>query len=427
MNSSLMNVRRGEAHRATLAALAWAAILVAPALGHAQAAGAGDGGVSAFYAWKDAVPATPGKLLRGEPQEEKLALARASRSVRILYSSTNGLDGHSPIAVSGALYLPRGAPPEGGWPLMAWAHGTVGIADVCAPSWAGRSERDITYLNHWLDQGYAVVASDYQGLGTGGGHPYLIARPEAYSVLDSVRAVEGGDFGLSKKVVIIGQSQGGGAAFAATVFAQSYAPELDIRGTVATGTPNLSPAGFAANAKANAEAADNVSPTFAYVLLILYTIAQTDPSFAIADYVNDKAAATTQLAKTACLGAIEKQVIAEGLTFKNSFKKDPTKPLIATAALMAYPTLKDGDPNLHGHRRQGPRCAASRSGAPGQGRLRGGNAHRMALLSGLRPFRDRERFASGFDAFREPGLCRRDDRRQLRGDARRAEIAAMSR
>jgi hypothetical protein len=217
------------------------------------------------------------------------------------------------------------------------AHGTVGIADVCAPSWAGGSERDNAYLNHWLDQGCAVVASDYQGLGTPGGHPYLTARPEAYSVLDSVRAVAGGDFGLLKKVVIIGQSQGGGAAFAATVFAQSYAPELDIRGTVATGTPNLSPAGLAADAKANAEAADKVSPTFAYVLLILYPIAQTDPSFAIADYVDDKAAATTQLAKTACLGTIEKLVIAEGLTFKNSFKKDPTKPLIATAAVMAYP------------------------------------------------------------------------------------------
>ena len=84
------------------------------------------------------------------------------------------------------------------------------------------------------------------------------------------------------------------------------------------------------------------------MLLILYTIAQTDPSFAIADYVNDKAAATTQLAKTACLGAIEKQVIAEGLTFKNSFKKDPTKPLIATAALMAYPTLKTAIPIFMG-------------------------------------------------------------------------------
>jgi acetyl esterase/lipase len=325
MNSSLTKIRRGAARRAMFATLAWAVILVVPTLGHAQAAGAGDGGVSAFYAWKDAVPATPGKLLRSEPQEEKLALAGASRSLRILYSSTDGLDGHSPIAVSGALYLPKVAPPEGGWPVMAWAHGTVGIADVCAPSWAGRSERDITYLNHWLDQGYAVVASDYQGLGTPGGHPYLTARPEACSVLDSVRAVEGGDFGLSKKVVIIGQSQGGGAAFAATVFAKSYAPELDIRGAVATGTPNLSPAGFAANAKANAEATDKVSPTFAYFLLILYTIAET-----------------------ACLGAIEKQVVAEGLTFKNSFKKDPTKPFIATTALMAYPTLKTAIPIFMG-------------------------------------------------------------------------------
>jgi Secretory lipase len=80
--------------------------------------------------------------------------------------------------------------------LPAWAHGTVGSADVCAPSWAGRSERDITYLNPWLDQGYAVVASDYQGLGTPGGHPCLTTRPEAYSVLDSVRAVEGGELAL---------------------------------------------------------------------------------------------------------------------------------------------------------------------------------------------------------------------------------------
>lgn len=127
MNSSPTNIRRGAARRTTLATLALAGVLVAPALGHPQAAGAGDGGISAFYAWKDAVPATPGKLLRSEPQEEKLALVGASRSVRILYSSIDGLDGHSPIAVSGTLYLPKGAPPEGGWPLMAWAHGTVGI------------------------------------------------------------------------------------------------------------------------------------------------------------------------------------------------------------------------------------------------------------------------------------------------------------
>jgi hypothetical protein len=114
MNSSLMNICRGAARQATIATLACTVILLAPTLGRAEAAGAGDGGVSAFYAWKDAVPVPPGKLLRSEPQEERLALSGASRSVRLLYSSTDGLDGHTPIAVSGALYLPKGALPEGG-------------------------------------------------------------------------------------------------------------------------------------------------------------------------------------------------------------------------------------------------------------------------------------------------------------------------
>ena len=71
---------------------------------------------------------------------------------------------------------------------MAWAHGTTGIADVCAPSWRGNSERDKEYLDAWLKSGFAVVATDYQGLGTPGVHPYLLWRPEGYSVLDSVRA-----------------------------------------------------------------------------------------------------------------------------------------------------------------------------------------------------------------------------------------------
>ena len=53
----------------------------------------------------------------------------------------------------------------------------------------GPDERDAAYLNAWLQQGYAIVATDYQGLGTPGPHPYLAVRPEAYSVLDSARAV----------------------------------------------------------------------------------------------------------------------------------------------------------------------------------------------------------------------------------------------
>src|SRR5215211_6878564 len=149
----------------------------------------GDGRVSLFYTWADEIPDTPGRMLRTEPLAPTLGLAMAGQQFRILYSSTNGMDGKTPVVVSGAFFIPKGTPPVGGWPLIAWAHGTTGIADICSPSWQARSYRDVSYLNRWLEQGYAIVATDYQGLGTPGPHPYLTVRLEAYSVLDSVRAV----------------------------------------------------------------------------------------------------------------------------------------------------------------------------------------------------------------------------------------------
>jgi len=149
----------------------------------------GDGRVSEFYSWSGELSGPPGRLLRSEPLPATLGLANAARQERILYTSTDGIEGKSLIAISGALFIPKGTPPQEGWPLLAWAHGTVGIADICAPSWQARSYRDVRYLNEWLSQGFAIVATDYQGLGTPGPHPYLKVRPDAYSVLDSVRAV----------------------------------------------------------------------------------------------------------------------------------------------------------------------------------------------------------------------------------------------
>ena len=241
-----MNVRRRELSRSwgavglrtALTTLALFALGGSAAMAAAASdPGVGDGGVPDFYLWHDDVPATPGRLLRQEPLPADRGLSQAGMSLRILYSSTDGIDGRSPVTVSGALFLPKGEPPAGGWPILAWAHGTTGIADICAPSFTGRSGRDREYLNHWLAQGYAIVASDYQGLGTPGLHPYMQTRPAAYSVLDSVRAALSGVPGLANKVVVIGQSQGGGAAFATAGFAATYAPDINLRGTVATGVP----------------------------------------------------------------------------------------------------------------------------------------------------------------------------------------------
>ena len=61
--------------------------------------------------------------------------------------------------------------PAGAWPIVAWTHGTVGVADVCAQSYTQRSDRDKAYLGTLLAQGYALVATDYQGLGTPSPHP----------------------------------------------------------------------------------------------------------------------------------------------------------------------------------------------------------------------------------------------------------------
>lgn len=127
---------------------------------------------------------------------------------------------------------------------MAWAHGTLGIADACAPSWTGFKDRDAAYLNRWLEQGFAVVATDYQGLGGPGPHPYSDWRAEGRSVLDSVRAAQTYEPGLiANAVLLAGQSQGSGAALGAGRLAAQYAPELNILGVVSTGLNSTFPQG----------------------------------------------------------------------------------------------------------------------------------------------------------------------------------------
>jgi dienelactone hydrolase len=303
----------------------------------------GDGGVSDFYVLGSQAPATPGGLIRTEPQPAESSLAEAGQALRILYSSTNGLDGETPVAVSGSLFLPKGEAPAGGWPLVAWAHGTVGVADVCAPSWNARSERDSNYLNHWLNQGYAVVASDYQGLGVPGGHPYLATRPAAYSVLDSIRAVQAGDFPIARSVVLAGQSQGGGAAFATAGHADSYAPELDIRGTVATGTPY-----FTTTAAPVDRDPTKVEGVFSYTLYILHLVKQADPSFNLDGLLTDQARPVFDLTRTACLGAVWDAVEQNGLSQAVAFTRDPTPEVAKHFPLMAYETLKVKGPVFMG-------------------------------------------------------------------------------
>lgn len=177
----------------------------------------------------------PGKLLKKERLDPSLRLPGTGRAHRLLYTST-GFDGRR-VVVSGAMFVPPGKAPERGWPVLSWAHGTLGVADVCANSTAGRSQRDLDYLTSWLAAGYAIVASDYEGLGTPGAHPYLHGRSEAYGVIDIVRAARRADRSLSRTWISSGQSQGAQAVLFAGAVEHRYAPELDFRGTIATAPP----------------------------------------------------------------------------------------------------------------------------------------------------------------------------------------------
>lgn len=179
-----------------------------------------------------------GDLIRWRKLRSGAALKNASSNDLLLYRSV-GLDG-KPIAVSGALSVPKGKAPKGGWPIISWDHGTSGIADRCAPtrSRSGSSVDGLNSyiypaLNGWLKDGYAVLRTDYEGLGTPGPHPYLIGKSAGRSTLDIVTAARQLEPSLGKKVAIAGHSQGGHAAIWAAGIAPNWAPDIHVVATVA--------------------------------------------------------------------------------------------------------------------------------------------------------------------------------------------------
>jgi pimeloyl-ACP methyl ester carboxylesterase len=189
---------------------------------------------AAFYQPPGNAHGKHGTLIWARRQTGPDAIA-GRRSNLILYRST-GPDGKA-NAVSGSVALPKGRAPKGGWPVITYAHGTTGAADSCAPTRGYDAGTLVSYayplLKRWLKAGYAVVRTDYDGLGTPGVHAYLDGQTEGYSVLDAVRAARKLEPRLSKRLVIAGHSQGGHAALFAASLAPSWTPELRVRGTVA--------------------------------------------------------------------------------------------------------------------------------------------------------------------------------------------------
>ncbi|PWV73550.1 alpha/beta hydrolase [Nocardia neocaledoniensis] len=234
----------------------------------------------------------------------------SARAERLIYRSTTV--GDQPTTTSAAVYFPAGPAPEGGWPVIAWAHGTVGLGDDCAYSVAGPAavERDWAYLGTWLSQGYAVVAADYAGLGGPGEHPYLNGVVEAHNVVDGVRAATEQYGELSNRWAVVGQSQGGGAAVFTARYATEFGgPGLDYRGAVGTGVPayiedvvQLIGPGMPPIALS--------SHLSAYVLYILNGLRTTFPDLDIEGLLTESGRTWLDRATTGCIGPLGDELAA---------------------------------------------------------------------------------------------------------------------
>lgn len=190
---------------------------------------------------KPAAPAAPGTLIDALSIDAPVG----TRAWRIVYHSRSVTD--ADIAVTGIVVAPD--QPRPGSPVITYGHATTGSADACAPSLQGTNL--VPFPTTLAQQGWTIVQTDYEGLGSTDTHPYLVGPSEAHAMLDAVRAapqVVGSGVSPDSPVVIWGFSQGGHAAAFAGQLAGVYAPELPLVG-VALAAPVSDVTSFARRAQ----------------------------------------------------------------------------------------------------------------------------------------------------------------------------------
>ena len=166
--------------------------------------------------------APPGTLLKVEKSTDtsKYLIPSSCALSRFIYQSETLTGAKVPVSAYVLWpYSPRSQPD--GYPVVAWAHGTSGFDANAAPSHHKNLWQHFLAPYQIALQGYVVVGTDYAGLGVHkypSGEPivheYLAAPAQANDVIHSVTAARAAFPELSMDFVVIGHSQGGGAAWA---------------------------------------------------------------------------------------------------------------------------------------------------------------------------------------------------------------------
>lgn len=264
---------------------------------------------------------TPGRILDSKASSFQYTpgVPTSTKAWKITYRSTSA--NGRPNAVSGTVIVPDDgkATPR---PLITYAVGTVGLGDKCAPSagFPDGTTAEAPLVNAALARGYAVVVTDYEGLGTPGDHTYMVAKAQGSAVLDAARAAqrhpEAAKYGVSASapVGIMGYSQGGAASAKAAEMASAYAPELKIKGTASGGVPaDLT------------KVADSLEGGNSAGYLLMSAVGQNAarPSLALGKYLNDEGRKLAAVVRSECVGtALE---AGRGKAIEDVTTSDPLK------------------------------------------------------------------------------------------------------
>lgn len=318
-----------------------------------------------FY--KDVASVSPNQPLGTVVAKEPVATeVPGAEAWRIAYVSSDLRDRKT--ISTGLVIAPKGAPPEGGRPIVSWAHGTTGTAQNCGPSQVldpvqelneyflvgGTSWTDfgVPAITHFIQQGYAVVATDYQGLGGGGKHQYAIGNSNGRDAINAVRAAGSmGVAGGGKKAIVYGWSQGGGATLAA-------ASQEDYIAATGTAYDGVSFVGFVALApdeinalippgadteasapvllqKLGAQFSDTVF-NFAHYSMFMWAMAGTFPELSLTDiFTAEGAAALEEIYSKKCMHPGADTIsFTFGETYKSLVKPQPDNAVAWIRAMM---------------------------------------------------------------------------------------------
>src|ERR1700753_3887298 len=239
-----------------------------------------------------AASSSPGTVLSSATATLPPELAPLATGKRSSYVSTD-VNGNT-ITVTGLVMTPKTGKVN---KVVAWAHGTTGLADQCAPStnqavfWPEAQDAVAELLRH----GWTVAATDYAGLGTSQAHPYLNGGSEARAVIDSVKAARNLDGSLGTAYAIDGHSQGGQAALFANQIAPSYDGNLVLKGTAA-----IAPV---SNVDLLAPMIPG-TPGQGYLIMGIFGLNAVDPTFNPLTVMAPSAILKTPVLATGCLNEI---------------------------------------------------------------------------------------------------------------------------